>query len=121
MADHLRTDLDQLLLQARQRPVLDWLGRRQRAQEIAEIVGQRIKLARALTANQNRGIWMLCRFWRRSAFLPGVASEKGKAQTGADLLRAGQRQLRTFRNVKFELDTRLKKTAWLAHCRLVSR
>ena len=44
VADHLRTDLDQLLLQARQRPVFDWLGRRQRAQEIAEIVGQRMKL-----------------------------------------------------------------------------
>ena len=37
----LRADLDQLLLRARQRPVLDRLGRRQRAQEIAEIVGER--------------------------------------------------------------------------------
>jgi hypothetical protein len=44
VAHHLRTDLDQLLLQARQRPVFDRLGRRQRAQEIAEIVGQRMKL-----------------------------------------------------------------------------
>jgi hypothetical protein len=44
VADHLRTDLDQLLLQTRQRPVFDRLGRRQRAQEIAEIVGQRMKL-----------------------------------------------------------------------------
>ncbi len=44
MADDLRTDLDQLLLQARQRPVFDRLGRRERAQEIAEIVGQRMKL-----------------------------------------------------------------------------
>ena len=44
MADDLRADLDQLLLQARQRPLLDWFGRRQRAQEIAEIVGQRMKL-----------------------------------------------------------------------------
>ena len=40
----LRADLDQLLLRARQRPVLDRLGRRQRAQEIAEIVGERMKL-----------------------------------------------------------------------------
>ena len=30
--------------QARQRPVFDRLGRRQRAQEIAEIVGERMKL-----------------------------------------------------------------------------
>jgi hypothetical protein len=39
----LRADLDQLLLRARRR-VLDRLGRRQRAQEIAEIVGERMKL-----------------------------------------------------------------------------
>lgn len=44
MADHLRTDLEQLLLQARQRPVFNRLGRCQPAQEIAEIVGQRMKL-----------------------------------------------------------------------------
>src|ERR1700731_2459766 len=43
-ADDLRADLDQLLLQAGQRPILDRLRRRQRAQEIAEIVGQRVKL-----------------------------------------------------------------------------
>src|SRR6202035_5547585 len=40
MADDLRTDLDQLLLQAGQRPVFDRLGRRQCAQEVAEIVGE---------------------------------------------------------------------------------
>jgi len=44
MADDLGADLDQLLLQARQRPVLDRLRRRQRAQEIDEIVGERMKL-----------------------------------------------------------------------------
>ena len=44
MADDLRADLDQLFLQARQRPLLDRLRRRQRAQKIAEIVGQRMKL-----------------------------------------------------------------------------
>ena len=44
VADDLRASLDQLLLQARQRPVLDWLGRCQRAQEVAEIVGERVKL-----------------------------------------------------------------------------
>jgi hypothetical protein len=40
----LRADLDQLLFQAGQRPVLDWLGRRQRAQEVAEVVGERMEL-----------------------------------------------------------------------------
>ena len=44
MADDLRTDLDQLLLQAPQRPVFDRLERRERAQEIAKVVGQRKKL-----------------------------------------------------------------------------
>ena len=44
VADDLRADLDQLLFQAGQRPVLDRLGRRQRAQEVADIVGERVKL-----------------------------------------------------------------------------
>ena len=44
VADDLRADLDQLLLQARQRPIFDRLRRRQRAQEVAEIVGERVKL-----------------------------------------------------------------------------
>jgi hypothetical protein len=37
VAHDLRADLDQLLLEARQRPILDRLGRRERAQKIAEI------------------------------------------------------------------------------------
>lgn len=44
MAHDLRADLDQLLPQRRHRPVADRLRRRQRAQEVAEIVGQRVKL-----------------------------------------------------------------------------
>jgi hypothetical protein len=44
MADDLRADLDQLFLQARQRPVLHRLGLRDRPQEVAEIVGERVKL-----------------------------------------------------------------------------
>src|ERR1039458_9839863 len=44
VAHHLRADLDQLLLQARQRPVLDRFRRRQRAQEVAKVVGERMKL-----------------------------------------------------------------------------
>ena len=44
VAHDFRTDLDQLVLQTRQRPVVDRLRRRQRAQEIAEVVGERMKL-----------------------------------------------------------------------------
>jgi hypothetical protein len=44
VVNNLRANVDQLLLQAGQGPVLDWLGRRQRAQEVAEIVGQRVEL-----------------------------------------------------------------------------
>ena len=44
MANDLRADLDELFLQARQRPILDRLWRRQRAQKITKIVGQRMKL-----------------------------------------------------------------------------
>ena len=44
MAHDLRADLDQLFLQARQRPILDRLRCRQSAQKITEIVGQRMKL-----------------------------------------------------------------------------
>lgn len=44
MADHLRADLDQLFLQVRQRPIFDRLERDQRAQEVAEIVGEHVQL-----------------------------------------------------------------------------
>src|SRR5262249_28962237 len=44
VSHHLRADLDQLVLQTRQRPVLDRLRRRQRAQAIAGVVGERMKL-----------------------------------------------------------------------------
>jgi hypothetical protein len=44
VADHLGADLDQLLSQAGQRPRLRGLRHRQRPQEIAEIVGQRVEL-----------------------------------------------------------------------------
>src|SRR6516162_3250626 len=43
VAHYLRADLDQLVPQTRQRSVLDRLRRRQRAQEIAEVVGERMK------------------------------------------------------------------------------
>ena len=44
MAHDLSPDLDELLLQARQRPVLDRLRQSQRSHEVSEIVGQRMKL-----------------------------------------------------------------------------
>ena len=44
MADDLGADLDQLLPQAGQRPVPDRLGRCQGAQEVADIVGEGVKL-----------------------------------------------------------------------------
>ena len=44
MANDLRADLDEFFLQARPRPILDRLRRRQRAQKITKIVGQRMKL-----------------------------------------------------------------------------
>jgi hypothetical protein len=39
VADDLRADLDKLLLQAGQGPVTDWLGHRESAQEVTEIIG----------------------------------------------------------------------------------
>lgn len=44
MADEPGADLDQLLAQRRHRPVADRLRRRQRAHEVAGIVGERVKL-----------------------------------------------------------------------------
>jgi hypothetical protein len=44
VANDLRAGLDQFLFQARQRPVLDWLGRREGSEEIGEIAGERMKL-----------------------------------------------------------------------------
>jgi hypothetical protein len=44
MADNLRADFYQLLLERRHRPMLDRLGRRQGLQKIAEIIGERVKL-----------------------------------------------------------------------------
>jgi hypothetical protein len=41
VAHDFRADLDELLLQARHRPIFDRLWRRQRPQEIAEVVGER--------------------------------------------------------------------------------
>jgi hypothetical protein len=44
VAHDLRANLDEFLLEARQRPVFDRLGRGERAQEVAEIVGEGMKL-----------------------------------------------------------------------------
>ncbi len=44
VSDDLGTDLHQLLPKRRQRPVLDLLRQRQRAQEVADIPGERVEL-----------------------------------------------------------------------------
>src|SRR6266699_1167795 len=44
VAHDLRADLDQLLLQARQRPILDRLRCCKRAEKVAKIIGERMKL-----------------------------------------------------------------------------
>ena len=44
MADNFRTDLDQLLPQRRQRPLLHGIGQRQGTHEVAQIICQRMKL-----------------------------------------------------------------------------
>jgi hypothetical protein len=46
VADDLRSDFDQLLVQARQRPILDRLGCRRRAEKVAKVIGERMKLER---------------------------------------------------------------------------
>ena len=44
VADHPGADLDELLPQAGERPAFHCLGQSQRPQEVAEIVGERVKL-----------------------------------------------------------------------------
>ena len=44
ITDDLRADLDQLFTQRRHRPIPDRLRRRQSAHEVAEVVGQCVKL-----------------------------------------------------------------------------
>jgi hypothetical protein len=45
MTDDLRADLDQLLIEARRRPILYRFGRRQRAQDIAGAHGAQPQIA----------------------------------------------------------------------------
>jgi len=44
VADNFHAHLDQLLFQARQQLILDRFSRRQRAQDVPEIIAQRMKL-----------------------------------------------------------------------------
>jgi len=44
VTDDLSADLDQLIFEARQRPIFDRLWRPERAEEIAEIIGERMEL-----------------------------------------------------------------------------
>jgi pilus assembly protein Flp/PilA len=64
MADDLRAGLDQPFLEARQRPVFDRLGRRQGAQEVAEIIGEGMKLkADGVEAGGRKPSWPLIGVW----------------------------------------------------------
>jgi hypothetical protein len=44
VSDHLRADLHHLLAKRGQRPALDLIGQNQRAEEVGQVVGQRMKL-----------------------------------------------------------------------------
>ncbi len=46
VADYLRSDLDQLLSKRRQRPMFHRLGQGERAQEIAQVVGEQASVGR---------------------------------------------------------------------------
>ncbi len=50
LSHDLRADLDELLPKRRQRPVFDLLRQRQGAQEVAEIIGERMELEPAATS-----------------------------------------------------------------------
>jgi hypothetical protein len=66
VADDSRTDLDQLLAQGGERPLLDLLRQRWRAQEVGEIVSERVQLEAYSVC---RKAWQDSRV-QRSAFLP---------------------------------------------------
>jgi hypothetical protein len=76
VANDLRADLDEFLLQARQRPVLDRFGRRQRAQEVSEIVSERMQLK----AND----WSRYDEWQSAATASGAVTASGIAGRADD-------------------------------------
>jgi len=86
----LRADLDQILLQARQRPVLDRLGLRQRAHEAAENAGERVKLEPD-GFDRERSARQPCLLDRALALLDPLLRRAALAVEGDDILgRAAQ-------------------------------
>ena len=55
MADNFRTDLDQLLPQRRQRPLLHGIGQRQGTHEVAEVIGECMQLGNVPISVEIRG------------------------------------------------------------------
>jgi hypothetical protein len=89
VTDDLRADLHQPFLQARQRPILDRFGRRQRAQEIAEIIGERMKLGLL----RRPALWLsltggLARAFRKAK----RAAERYGKLDGADREKVGEKR-----------------------------
>ena len=83
----LRADLDEFLLESRHRPVLDRLRRRQRAQEISKIVGQRMKLKSNGVGGERRTI-QARPFDRTLALLDPLLKSPALVVEGADVLGA---------------------------------
>ena len=105
VAHHLRADLDQLVLQTRQRPVLDRLRRRQRAQEIAGVVGERMKLEPHRIGGRSSD-------WAREQIAdPVLALERNPRQVSEILAAMFQAQLGTETEVPFGLADRLTTEA----------
>jgi hypothetical protein len=84
VAHHIRADLDQLVLEGGQRPITHRFRRRQRAQEIAEVVGEGMKLephrvGGKRSARQSRKELASCGFVKTGKETPDVSRELPEA------------------------------------------
>ena len=87
MTCDLRADLDEFLLESRHRPVLDRVRRRQRAQEISKIAGQRMKLKSNSVGGERRTI-QARPFDRTLALLEPLLKSPALVVEGEDVLGA---------------------------------
>src|SRR6476620_8206317 len=101
MADDLRTDLDQLLAQAGQRPRLRRFGHRQRPHEIAQVVGEGMELKPHGVGGEGAAR-QACPFDRALSFLDPLLRRAALIVKGDDALRRS-RQIGDD-----EADTRVK-------------
>ena len=76
MADNFRTDLDQLLPQRRQRPLLHGIGQRQGTHEVAEVIGGLARPSRQKSVAPRVGAWIETRQTRirRSTWRPSLSA-----------------------------------------------